>query len=61
MIQHVRHFLDAMAAGGAIASFCGLLQPILAVLASALSITWLCMQLYDRHQRKLAEKMTVKA
>jgi hypothetical protein len=59
MDQHIRHFLDALAAGGALASFFGLLQPILAFVASSLSIIWLCVQLYDRRQRKLAEKLTV--
>jgi hypothetical protein len=60
MDQHIRHFLDVLAAGGALASFFGLLQPLLAVIASTLSIIWLSMQLYDRHQRRLADKLTAK-
>lgn len=59
MDQHIRHFLDASAFGAALLSFLGVLQPLLAVIATVLSICWLCVQFYDRHQRRSAEKLTV--
>jgi hypothetical protein len=59
MDQHIRHVLDASAVSAAFLSFLGVLQPLLAVVATSLSICWLCVQFYDRHKRKLAERLSM--
>lgn len=52
MVDHLKHVGDAAAVTAAGASFLGLLQPILAVIASMMSIAWLAVQFYDRQRKK---------
>jgi hypothetical protein len=52
MVDHLRPVGDAAAYAGAVASICGLLQPIAAFIASLLSILWLCMQIRDYLRKK---------
>jgi hypothetical protein len=51
-MDHIKHWLDAGAAATAFASLIGWLPHI----ASALSILWLCIQIYDRFTRKKKER-----
>lgn len=52
MIDHVKTATDVTAFGAAFASFCGLLQPVAALIASLLSIFWLCIQIRDYLHKK---------
>lgn len=52
MDQHVKHGLDATAAMAAFASFAGWLPVVLSVIASAMSICWLGIQIYEWRQKK---------
>lgn len=54
MNQHIKYGLDAAAAGGAFASFAGFLPTLLAAIASALSIVWLSIQIYEWHCKRKA-------
>lgn len=54
MNQHVKHGLDAAAAGGAFASFAGWLPIALSVVASILSIVWLTIQITDWYFKRKA-------
>jgi hypothetical protein len=52
MIDHAKSAADAASITAAFAAFCGLLQPIAALVASLLSILWLSIQLRDYVRRK---------
>jgi hypothetical protein len=56
MHDHIKHGLDATAAGAAFASFVGWLPGVLSVVASALSICWLGIQIYEWWDRKKKER-----
>jgi hypothetical protein len=47
MADHIKTATDVTAFGAAFASFCGLFQPVVAMIASLLSILWLCIQIRD--------------
>ena len=55
-MDHLKHWLDGIAAGAALSSLAGWLPPTLAVVASLMAIIWHAMQMYDRHQRRKAEQ-----
>jgi hypothetical protein len=52
MVDHVKTVTDAAAYTAAAASICGLLQPIVAFVASMLSILWLCLQMREYFRKK---------
>jgi hypothetical protein len=52
MHDHIKHGLDATAAGAAFASFVGWLPGVLSIVASALSIIWLGIQIYEWRQKR---------
>lgn len=52
MNQHIKHGLDAAAAGGAFASFAGYLPTLLACIASMLSIIWLTIQITEWYLKR---------
>lgn len=54
MNQTIKHGLDAAAAGGAFASFAGMLPVVLACIASTLSIVWLTIQITDWYFKRKA-------
>lgn len=56
MDQHVKHGLDAAAAGAAFASFAGVLPVVLACIASTLSIVWLTIQITDWYFKRKAKQ-----
>lgn len=59
-MEQIKHGLDAAALTAGLLSFIGVLQPVLAVIATTLSIAWCCVQFYDRRQRRITESQTVK-
>lgn len=55
MIDHAKTAADAASVTAAFASFVGLLQPIMALVASTLSAIWLLIQMRDYLRRKGAK------
>lgn len=44
-MDHVKSAVDATAIGMSFSAFIGLMQPLAALIASLLSIVWLCIQI----------------
>lgn len=51
-MERLKNWLDVSAAAAAFSSFMGWLPTLLSVVASLLSIVWLCMQIHDRLEKR---------